>query len=289
MEIQTKQVLREVTVKFPPSSFYSAGEFFRTLHKQIKAEIKQYSYRQLSVDLGFSPTNLVHLIVQGKRPVTEKAAQKIVDSLDLKREERRYFLALAQLTRDKSKEQAAKTFAEALSIRHGMMAYRVQDEESAYFSEWYHSIVREMVLLENFQADPQWIAEHIQPAITPHEAEESLRLLERLKLIQKDPLSGRYVQREQVLSSGAEVDAQLVDKYHRDSIQHGLRALQSFDSDQRHVSALVLGLTPSQLERVRQEIEVFQQKLFEIERNRGDDQPNNIVRLNVQLFPSVSF
>lgn len=285
----TQQVLREVVQRHPPSAFYNCGDFFRTLHKQIKGEIKQYSYRQLSVDLGFSPTNLVHLIVQGKRPVTERAAQKISEALDLKRDERRYFLSLAQLTRDKEPSLASKTFSEALEIRQGMIAARLSEEEQAYFSAWYHPIIREMILLDKFQEDPAWIAAHISPQITPEQAKESLELLERLGLISRDPSSGRLVQREQTLASGAEVQGEIKNKFHKVSIQQGLEAIDRLEPDQRYLSAMVLSLTKGQMEKVRQEIKVFQQKLLEIERARGDTAPECVVRLNLQMFPSCSF
>lgn len=286
---QTQQVLREVVQRHPPSAFYNCGDFFRTLHKQIKGEIKQYSYRQLSVDLGFSPTNLVHLIVQGKRPVTEKAAHKISEALDLKRDERRYFLSLAQLTREKEPSSAAKTFSEALDIRQGMIAAKLSEEEQAYFSEWYHPIVREMILLDKFQEDAAWIAQHINPSITPEQAKESLDLLIRLGLISRDPDTGRLIQRERTISSGASIQDAIKNEFHKVSIKQGLAALENMSPDQRNVSTMVLSLSKGQLERVRQEIRVFQQKLLEIEHARGDTAPECVVRLNLQLFPSCSF
>ncbi|MCX6128213.1 MAG: TIGR02147 family protein [Proteobacteria bacterium] len=286
MEPFSRQVLREVTHQYPPSSFYNCSDFFRTLHKQTKTQTRNYSYRQLSVDLGFSATNLLHLIVQGKRPVTEKAASKIVASLDLKRDERRYFLTLARLTRGKSSEEISRTFREALEIRSGMISSRLEQEQFAYFSEWYHSVIREMIVLEEFQSDPKWIATHIRPAITIKQAEESLELLQKLKLIQYDSLTGRFVQTSHIISTGPEVLNLSVQKFHQESIPHGMEAMVTSSAESRHISGLVLAVSSGQFEKIKQEIELFQQRLLELESDRSGAKADRVVRLNMQLFPS---
>ncbi len=286
METESRKLLREVSHKHPPSTFYNCSDFFRTLHKQTKNETRNYSYRQLSVDLGFSATNLVHLIVQGKRPVTERAAGKIVDALDLRKDERRYFLALARLTREKASEEIARTFREALEIRSGMITSRLEQDQFSYYSEWYHAVIREMVSLEEFQADARWIAGHVRPAISVKQADESLELLQKLKLIQKDAETDRFVQTNNIISTGPEVMSLSVQKYHQESIPHGLEAMVTAPPDLRHISALVLSVSAAQFEKIKQEIELFQQRLLELERDRSEGKPDRVVRLNMQLFPS---
>ncbi len=286
METETRKILREVSHRFPPSSFYNCSDFFRILHKQTKAEAKSYSYRQLSVDLGFSATNLVHLIVQGKRPVTEKAAGKIVESLDLRRDERRYFLALARLTREKVSEKIASSFREVLEIRSGMLTSRLEQDQFAYYSEWYNAVIREMVNMEQFQADPKWISLHIRPSITAKQAEEALELLKKLNLIRFDEELGRYTQTNQIISTGPEVMSLSVQKFHQESIPHGLDSMVNSTPDQRHISALILCVSGSQFEKVKQEIELFQQRLLELEGDRSAGPPDRVVRLNMQLFPA---
>jgi len=286
METETRRILRDISNRYPPSSFYNCSDFFRTLHKQAKAEARQYSYRQLSVDLGFSATNLVHLIVQGKRPVTENAASKIVDALDLRRDERRYFLALARLTRERTSDEISKTFREALEIRSGMLTTRLEQDQFAYFSEWYHAVIREMVTLKDFRPDPKWIAANVKPIISVKQAEEAFELLRKLELIELNPETGRYVQTKRTISTGPEVMSLSVQKFHQESIPHGVEALVNTSSSQRHVSGLVLCVSQGQFEKIKQEIELFQQRLLELEADQSPEEPDRVVRLNMQLFPA---
>jgi len=288
MHSETRTIVRELSHKHPPSSFYSAGEFFRSLHKCAKAETKAYSYRQLSLDLGFAATNLLHLIVQGKRPLTEKAADRIVDALKLDKEESRYFMALAKLTRGKESAERAQSFREALEIRGSMLSSRLEPSQHSYYSESHHAVIREMLLLPDFQHDPAWIAERIRPRISAEEAEASLKLLEKLELIRYDEGAGRWVQTNVSVSSGSEEVTPMVRSYHEMVIPEVLEALKSEDVDRRSVSGLVLSVNSTQFEQIKQEMELFQQRLLELEMDRSSGQPRQVVKVNVQLYPATS-
>lgn len=286
MKTPSRQLLKEIAARHPPGEFYSCADFFKKLYQGAKESLDSYSYRQLAVDLGFTATNVMHLIIQGKRNVSEKAAHQIAGLLNLRHDQRRYFLALAQITREKTPDDVNATFRKALEIRSDMISSKLEQEQYSYYAEWYHSVIREMLILPDFVCDPAWISQHIFPSITQKQAEESLELLKKFDLIRFDEASGRWVQTDTTISTGPEVLSLVVQKYHQDSIPQGLSALASIPNQDRHISALVLSLSKSQFERVKQEIEIFQQKLLDLEKERDTEDPDRIVRLNMQLFPS---
>lgn len=287
MNGDTRSIVRELSHRFPPSGFYSASEFFRTLHRCAKAETKQYSYRQLSLDLGFAATNLLHLIVQGKRPLTEKAADRIVEALELGKDERRYFLALAKLTRGKESAERAQSFREALEIRGTMMSARLEPSQHSYYAENHHAVIREMLLLEDFRPDPEWISKTVKPAISPEQAAESLKLLEKLDLIRYDEEAGRWLQTSVSISSGSEEVTPIVRQYHEQVIPQGLEALKNEPLERRVIGGLVLSVNSVQFEQLKQEMELFQQRLLELETDRSAGPPTRVVKLNMQLYPAT--
>lgn len=287
MNGESRSIVRELSHRYPPSGFYSASEFFRTLHRCAKAETKQYSYRQLSLDLGFAATNLLHLIVQGKRPLTEKAAERIVEALELGKDERRYFMALAKLTRGKESAERAQSFREALEIRGSMMSSRLEPSQHSYYSENHHAVIREMLLLENFRPDPEWIARTIKPPITTEEADASLKLLEKLDLIRYDEETQHWVQTNMSISSGSEEQTPIVRRYHEQVIPQGLEALKNEPLERRVITGLVLSVNSTQFEQLKQEIELFQQRLLEMETDRSSGPPVMVVKLNTQLYPAT--
>jgi hypothetical protein len=53
------------------------------------------------------------------------------------------------------------------------------------------------------------------------------------------------------------------------------------------ISGLVLSVNATQLEQLKQEMELVQQRLLELELDRSAGQPTMVVKLNMQLFPAT--
>ncbi|MFW7378626.1 MAG: TIGR02147 family protein [Oligoflexus sp.] len=285
--MSNKAKLRAIAAEYPPTRFFSCKDFLRQLHVVMKAQEERYSFRQLAEDLGFSATNIVHLFVQGKRPISEQAAARIIEALALRKDERLYFFALAKLSGELSADEVSQVFAEALDIRSRTISSRLDQERYRYYSAWYHVVIREMLALPDFQADPKWIAAKVWPKISVKEAEESLDLLKQLQLIRLDKKTDRWLQSEPTLSTGPEVTDLAVTAYHLSAIPQGLNALATIDQKKRHISALTLCVSEEQLERMKKEIEIFQQKLLDLEKDRSGQKPDRVLQLNMQLYPST--
>jgi len=285
--MSNKAKLRAIASQQPPTRFFNCRDFLRHLHSMMKEQTGRYSFRQLAEDLGFSATNIVHLFAQGKRPISEQAAARIIEALGLRKDERTYFLALARLSCELSPDEVSQVFAEALEIRSRTISSRLDQERYRYFSAWYHVVIREMVVLPDFSDDPKWIAARIWPRITVKEAEESLELLKSIGLIQEDKLPGKWVQSAPTLTTGPEVTDLAIAKYHLNMIPQGLNALAAVDQKKRHISALTLCVSEEQLEMMKKEIEIFQQKLLDLEKDRSGKPPDRVLQLNMQLYPST--
>lgn len=51
--------------------------YLQDLYKFKKQTISKYSYRRLAEDLGFTPTNFLHLVISEKKNLSEEAIVKI--------------------------------------------------------------------------------------------------------------------------------------------------------------------------------------------------------------------
>ncbi|NRA65619.1 MAG: TIGR02147 family protein [Pseudobacteriovorax sp.] len=273
--------------KIKPSDYMSGREFLQAIYGAQKEQQGQYSYRQLSEDLGFNKSNLLHLIIQGKRPITTDAADKIAVSLGLKAREKSYFFALAETTRAKSTADIKTCVANAVAIRAGALKTRLDRDKFAYYSHWWHAVIREMFALEGFVKDAKWIASRIWPRVSVKDVEESLTLLEKLNLIVYDQKEKKWIQTNATLLTGQDVLDLSVASYHTASIPQGLAALTNFSQEERHISSLTLCLSDDQIGDVKKKIQKFQEELLELEQNTGKVAPNNVIQLNMQLFPSA--
>lgn len=286
VEKDTQLILRKVAHDQPPSRFGDCSAFLKNLYDGVKTEAGRYSYRQLSEDLGFSHTNVVHLFIQGRRPVSQPAAGKLSAVLGLKKGEKRYFEVLARLTQEKKTERLSGLMAEASRLRTELLASRLDQSKFAYYNEWYHVVIREMVAFADFKPDPHWIAARVEPRITPRQAADSLQLLQDLDLISIDA-EGNTTQTAATVSTGPELQSHLVRQYHQVSIPQGLTALARVPREKRQVSALTLCLNEDQFQEVKKKIEAFQAELLQLEKNRKGTAPDRVMQLNMQFFPST--
>ena len=76
----TKTLMKEAAVEAHPAEYLHYRDYLREVYKRVKAELSSYSWLQFAEDLGFSRTNVIHLVIQGKRPLSAKAAEKVVEA-----------------------------------------------------------------------------------------------------------------------------------------------------------------------------------------------------------------
>ncbi|SMF77139.1 TIGR02147 family protein [Pseudobacteriovorax antillogorgiicola] len=283
-----RALLKKVVAEQQPTAYFSAKAFLKALHSTMKSDHGGYSYRQFADDLGFSTTNVVHLYASGKRPISEQGARRIVDALQLRKEQRQYFLKLCHLTRNLNAEDFSQTLAEALAIRASLITDTIEQRQLAFYSSWSNIVIREMVALPDFQADPKWISQKLWPKVSVKEAEEALELLKELDLIRYNKSRKAWELSSPSITTGPEVAHLAVNQYHQLSIPQGLQSLVDVEQEKRHISSLTLCINESQFDLIKKEIEAFQQRLLELEQKTDYGPSDRIVQLNMQLFPNTT-
>ena len=137
-----------------------------------------YSLRAFARDLATSPAAL-SLVLQGKRAVTTEKAIAWADSLKLTTDKRQTLLSA--VTRDlevRLDPIARKT----RSLEERMVYMRLQHDEFALISDWWHFGLMNLVKLKNFENDIKWMSSKL--GITSEQCTEALERLARLKLME---------------------------------------------------------------------------------------------------------
>ena len=130
--------------------------------------------------------------------------------------------------------------------------------------------------------DPQWIAGKLQPPITPAQARKAIELLLRLGLVQRDE-SGRLVQGEPLLSTGAEVRSLAIGNFHRQMMERGAAAIEAVEREKREISGVTVALSPKGFEMFKQKIHELRAELLEL--SAQEKGATRVVQFNFQAFP----
>ncbi len=280
---QRLRSLREHARRLGPFEALSGSEFLRRLYVAAKKALGRYSYRHYAEDFGFGPTNYLHLICKGTRPLTVSAAERIADALDFKERERRYFVLLARYESSRSTVEREVFFEEIVETRARSFGPSEARDGFEYFSEWFHAAVREAVLLPDFRPDPEWISKRLLPRVTPEEARRSWDLLIRLSLVHRDESTGRWLQSEARISQPAGARGLGIVRYHQKMAELGKECVTRVPSQRRDVTALTVPMTRALFERLKDEAEEWQRRILAASETL--ETCEDIYQINIQLFP----
>ncbi|MEY4065905.1 MAG: hypothetical protein RIR26_2113 [Pseudomonadota bacterium] len=283
MKLDHKGALREVCQHIRPSQYLDYASFLEDTFQWLKDKVDRYSYIQFAEDLGFSKTNVVHLMIRGKRRLSPKGADRIIETLHIKNTERQYLETLVRYQNARLASDREALFAKLMSLKSRSLSSPLEQDQLEYFNEWFHPVIRELVGMKGFTPDPYWIVKHIDPRVLPEQARKSLELLEKLNLVRRNESDGKLELTQQHISTGDEIASHAVVRYHQKTIEIGRESVMNFDHTERSVSAVTVSISPEQFEKIGEEIAVFRKRILDLCAQSED--ANRVYQLNIQFFP----
>jgi len=276
-----EQCLREVN----PSDYLDYRQFLANVYQYFKKNETKYSYRQLAEDLGFSRTNVMHLIINGKRPLTLKTAKTISKEMGLNGIEKPYFEKLVKFQGSRNMAERDQLFQELIKLKSHSLNSDKSKLQLEFFSEWYHAVIYEMCFMDEFRSDPAWISSVLREPVHSDEVKASLDLLERLQVIEFDSTKGRHVPTKVRISTANEIKSIAVVRYHQKMIQLGKETLTKMERWEREVSGALISISDEDLPEFKREMDAFLEKL--LAKADASKAKNNVYQINLQMFPLI--
>lgn len=279
----TQHLLQEVACEVSVTQFLSYRDYLNALYSTMGTKHGSYSYRQFAEDLGFSRSNVIWLVTTGRRKLSSKTSQRVVDELSLKGTERRYFETLVLHDNANRPDLRQSLLEDLLSIKKSSLGNEEQQENLEYYSEWYHPVIREMTMLSDFSSDPHWIAERLQMKVLPKQAEKSLKLLEELKLIKFDQKKQRHVVTDQAIRPDRDVNTLAATRHHQKMCELAAEALTRVKAANREFNTLSVCVTKEDAMEISALIYELCEKIVRIEEKAK--KKSQVYQINLQLFP----
>jgi len=247
----------------------------------LKRTRSSFSHRVFARQAGFSSSNYLMLVMQGKRNLSGEGIQKVVRAIKLKKKEAEFFENLVRFNQATSDSEKNFYYGRIASNRKYALARPLEKGQFDYYNKWYIPAIREMVLLKDFKEDPVWIASRLKPAISPREAESALKLLVDLGLLVRDE-TGRLIQQDRHISSGDEVHSLAVTNFQREMIERAAASIETTPADLREIGSVTFAASKQKLHEAKKMIREFRTRLagFLAEEQNADA----VYQLNFQLF-----
>ncbi|MBI2345662.1 MAG: TIGR02147 family protein [Deltaproteobacteria bacterium] len=187
--------------------------------------------------------------------------QKFSAGLQLNKQEREFFRNLVWFNQAATHEEKDRYYRRLLQSRKFSQLKPLGREQYTFYSEWFHPVIRELVVTKGFDGTAEWLARQISPTIERR-------------------------QTSSLVSTGPDVDSIIVMNYHRELLRLARELLPLVPAEQRDVSALTLGIPRRQLEDVKRKIREFRQELLKLA--ASDEAGETVVQVAIQMFPVTS-
>ncbi|HSA60428.1 MAG TPA: TIGR02147 family protein [bacterium] len=258
--------------------------FLRDLYRHLKEVQRGFSHRFFSKKAGFTSPNMLQLVIDGKRNVTPRTVGKFIRGLKMNQQEGEFFAALVDFNQAATPEDKSMAFQVMTKSRKFREIHELSKEIFRFYTQWFHIVIREMIDLEGFRADPEWISQNLLPSISKEQAERALKLLLKLNLIKKAEKADFLQRTDPIIATPAEVKSLAVVNFHQSMMTLAAQSLSSVPGEERDVTSATVGLRQEDLPRIKKRIEEFRNTLL-AEAESEKARPDRIYQLNIQLFP----
>ncbi len=266
-----------------PSSYLDYHKYFKDIYAKLKSEIRGYTYVSFTSDLGLGECNTMLLIIQGKRPLTNKVAKTVASSMNLKGLERRYLLRLAEMESLSDEKDRDKAFASLLELKSELVTSEDDKNKLEFFRDWYNVAIFELMSYEDARDDPEWISKVLIPTVAVAKVRKSLALLQELGYLDYDKKKGRLRPTSVSIDTGDEVSGLSVLSYHKQMISLAKDAIVRVRKNERYISSVTVSISKDKFSAIKDKINQLQEEIIKLAEQ--SESMEDVIQVNFQMFP----
>lgn len=261
---------------------------FRKYLNDLAAELKRkrgFKLKEFAAKAGIKSQGLLGMVIDGKRRLTVDMREAFCRALGIEGDEKAYFAVLVDYNQARDPDAKRSLFDGLNDLRPRSQKFTLEKRHHRYLTRDYYVTIREMVNLNDFREDYDWIASRCAPPITAGEAKEALEALLDLGFLTRTA-NGKLVQ-SQTFVRTADNNTQAVEAYHfHDAVLNKARyALGFWDQDQRSYQSVTLTMPKSMVDEVIAEYNRFRDWILE----KANQTPvcDEVYQINFQMFPAT--
>lgn len=240
-----------------------------------------FSWREFSHLAGFSSSNYMKLVCDGKTRLSRVGVDRVAMAMELEGSAKEYFAQMVVFadSDDEAKKNAALKRMRELAKENKVRT--LSADAYAYFSEWYNPVLRELAPM-NPGAKPMELSKLCYPEISATEIRKTLDFLIQMGLLKKHD-EYHYEQTEKVVMGVAGMVPPAMRPMHRQMAKLAMDAIDNVPVEDRSFAGATMGISRDTYRRIACEAEKFRQKVVAIASE--DKHGEQVYRLNLQLFP----
>ena len=264
-------------------------------YTDFRLYLDDYQRERFAFDRSFSRSALCRMlglpnsrsffrsVINGQK-ITRTFVDRFIRIFELDSDEAKYFGALVKFNQTENIEEREMYFDQLISLNRTPMKV-VTRGLYEYYRNGYNSIIRALLAIHDFSDNYRQLAKMVFPPITVKKARDSIRLLKKLDLIQKNE-KGFYKPTDKSISTPPLVKDEVIKQYQLQCLEMAKLAIlkrnmlpQSITTNVLYVSVEALNQITDKIEKLRSEVRAIAYK---------DTMPaDRVYQLDILLFPNT--
>lgn len=231
----------------------------------------RYSLRAFARSLNIQPAILSD-VIRGKRTLPEKTAIEIADKLNLEGKEKDSFLASNLTAKSSIWKSVSTPTSSYYNLNENLMRRLIE--------EWQHSYIFTLFELDGFQENKAWWEDNT--GFSYEKVLESLKLLESLGFLERDPDTGHFVKVVKAVRSTKDLASPSLKNYHKNILNLASKKIDELDVDKRFFGASSFAMSKERLSEAKELIRNFKREFVKLMQKGPKD---TVYQINIQFFP----
>jgi len=239
----------------------------------------KYSLRAFSNFLGMN-SSTVSQIMNGKRMLSEKMADRIFLKLHLPFESKEEFLHSLSITKMRmGHRRFSKVLKRKIDDQMKSENHELSAETFKVISDWYHYAIMALTFVDDFEPSPSWIAKqlHLNEGVVAAALD---RLLEMGLL--KESNGTLVMTKRRIDTQNKSITTPALKKRQKQILEKSIHSLESDPIELRNHSAMTMAIDPARLPEAKKKIQKFQQEMS-LFLESGHAQ--KVYEMSITLFP----
>ncbi|MBI2027620.1 MAG: TIGR02147 family protein [Deltaproteobacteria bacterium] len=265
------------------SSYKDYRKLLTDYYYAQKKRRSSYSYKAFAQKAGLNSPNYLKLVMDGKRNLSHKNIKKFAKGLGLDRYSSEYFENLVYLNQAGEDELRNFYKGRISLLNRGPVAKKIDEEQKKICDKWYFWVVREMIHLQDFNADADWIVRQLKKKISKEEALEALETLRDIGLLIREDNRFKASSKSIVMGDEIEMKKEAITAFHKEMAGQALDHLKSDNYQQREFNGVTVAISKKNMGLIKERIREFRREINQF--LSSEENPDAIYQLNIQFFP----
>lgn len=256
-------------------------QYLKDYYEDKKANTRRFSFRKFAKEAGINAPATLLYVMEGKRGLTPGSAAQYANALGLKKREAEHFVNLVFYNQARTAKKKAHYLSKLMKKSRIRNVFTVDKDRYEFYSQWYHSVIRELVNIFPVKDDTKELCRMVRPPISPAKARDSLKLLENLGYIRKKE-DGTFAQTQALIQTGP-VQEYAVLQFQVEMLKRGLESFERISKKDKMSASTTFSISNKTFEVFKQKARDFRKELLQLASE--DQNPERVYQLAMTLFP----